>query len=83
MSAKTYTFVTGGKEYTIPSYRQIPMRALRRALDEDDRIKQSFIILEHTVKDKKTFEALEDMTVEEFTDFIEKWAATEEASLGD
>jgi len=85
MSAETFTFNTGGKDYTIVSYKHIPIGALRKALDEEDRIKQTFIILERTVKDKKTLEAIEEMGVEEFTNFVSAWSdnAGEGADLGD
>jgi hypothetical protein len=83
MSAETFGFEIHGKKYTIPTYQNIPMRALRRALEEEDRIKQSFIIIENTVKEQKTLDAIEDMTVAEFVAFIEAWSSNDEASLGD
>jgi len=83
MSAETFEFKVNGKKYAIPTYQNIPMRALRRALDEEDKIKQSFLIIENTVKDPKTLDAIEDMTVAEFVAFIEAWSNDEDTSLGD
>lgn len=83
MSAETHTFEFKGKSYTIPAYTQIPMRALRKALDEENQIKQSYIILEETVKDKKVLEILGDMTVSDFVAFVEGWAGEAQVSPGD
>jgi TfoX/Sxy family transcriptional regulator of competence genes len=83
MSAETFTFKAKGKSYTIPAYSQIPMRALRRALDEENQVKQSFIIVEETVTDKKALDALESMTVSEFVQFVEAWAGESGATSGD
>lgn len=83
MSAETFKFESNGKAFTIPAYTQIPMRALRKALDEENQIKQSYIILEETVKDKKALDAIEDMTVKEFVAFVEAWAGEANVSPGD
>lgn len=83
MSAETHTFEFKGKSYTIPAYTQIPMRALRKALDEENQIKQSYIILEETVKDKKVLEILGDMTVSDFVSFVEGWAGEAQVAPGD
>jgi len=83
MSAETFTFKAKGKSYTIPAYSQIPMRALRRALDEENQVKQSFIIVEETVTDKKTLEALEELPVSEFIAFMSEWVGNDEVTSGD
>lgn len=83
MSAETHTFEFKGKSYTIPAYTQIPMRALRKALDEENQIKQSYIIIEETVTDKKIQDVFGDMTVGEFVSFIEGWSGEANVSSGD
>jgi hypothetical protein len=83
MSAKTFTFEVDGKKYTIPAYKKIPMRALELALDEENQVKQALIILNETVKDKKTLDTIKDMSVDDFVLFVEAWGGDSELSLGD
>lgn len=78
----TFTFEHKGKEYTIPSVKNIPNGVIRKTRHIEDEVDKSYTIIELIVgEDSEVMEAFDDMTVSEFTNVISEW--TKGASLGE
>lgn len=78
----SYTFESGGKSYTVPSFDEIPTGALRKARKADDEMDKAFTILEETLGAKSpVLGVIDKMTVKEFATWLEGW--TEGARLGE
>lgn len=70
------------QEYSIPSVKSIPAGVIRKSRKIEDEEDRTWTILESVIgDDKKTMDALDNLTVEEFSKVIESW--TGGASLGE
>lgn len=76
---KIYTFTYEDKEYTIPSIKNIPNGVIRKTRHIADEVDKSYTIVELIVGDNtELLDVFDNMTVEEFTNFIKDWAGTEQ-----
>ena len=82
MSAKTNTFTIEGKEYSIPTFKNISIGVLRKTNKIEDEMTKSFTILELTLEDApETLAAIDTLSVDEFADWIKGWLG--DATLGE
>jgi hypothetical protein len=82
MSNKTFSFEYEGTKYEIPSISELPNGILRKTRKIEDELDKSYTILEELLGiDSKELKALDKMTVEQFSEVIQKW--TSGASLGE
>jgi hypothetical protein len=82
MSKKTFSFEYEGNTYEIPSISELPNGILRKTRKIEDELDKSYTILEELLGiDSKELKALDKMTVEQFSEVIQKW--TSGASLGE
>lgn len=77
-----FTFEQGGKSYQIPKFSNLPAGALRRARKATDDLDKAFTIIEFVMGEKSPeIEAVDNMTVTEFGEFVKSW--TGGASVGE
>jgi hypothetical protein len=79
---KTFDFEHNGKKFQIPTFDSLPMGAIRKgrkAKDEGDAV---FTILESLLaEDSAELAAIDSMSADQFTKFIEAW--TQGAGVGE
>jgi hypothetical protein len=81
MAAK-HTFKHRNKSYSIPSFQDLPMGAIRKARKGVDDVDKAFIIIESILPEgSPELTALDEMNPEEFDVFLQGW--TEGAPLGE
>lgn len=88
MSAKIAKIVDGfefeqnGKTYQIPSFKDLPTGALRRARSATDDLDKAFLIVEGVMgEDSPELKAIDRMTISEFGEFVKAW--TQGAPVGE
>lgn len=78
----TYRFTHNGTEHEIPSFRELPAGALRKARRGADEMDKAFTILEETLGlDNPALAAVDSMTIEQFGEWLTGW--TKGAALGE
>ncbi len=79
---KTFTFEHEGKSYSIPSFKHLPIGAIRKVRKLEDQADQVFTLLETVLGvDSPTLAAVDTMDTEEFQLFFTEW--TGGAPLGE
>jgi hypothetical protein len=82
MSNKTFTFEYEGKKYTIPSIAALPNGVIRKTRKIEDELDKTYTIIELTLGEgSEALDALDKMSIEEFTNFASDW--TQGATLGE
>ena len=81
MSAKTYDFTIEGKTYSIPLFKDMPIKVLRKTRHITNEMDMAFTILELAIKDESVLDALDGLTVEEFSEWQQGWLG--QASVGE
>jgi len=81
MSAKTYDFTIQGKAYSIPLFKDMPIKVLRKTRHITNEMDMAFTVIELAIKDESILEALDTLTVEEFSTWQQGWLG--EASMGE
>jgi hypothetical protein len=77
-----YDFTIKGTEYAIPSFKDLPAGALRKARHASDDMDRVFIILEETLgADSDVIRAIDALSLTEFGDWMQGW--TQGASVGE
>lgn len=72
--SKTFTYESNGNKFTIPSFSSLPTRALRKSRKATDEMDKAFTILEEAIgADSKEIAIIDEMTVEEFGEFVQAW----------
>ena len=80
MSAKGYTFTYKGTKITLPSFKDIPVGALRKSRKASDDMDRAFLIFEEILTEKQ-LALIDTIPLTEFSDILSKW--TEGAGLGE
>jgi hypothetical protein len=83
MTAKDkYEFEHKGKKYSIPSFGNLPVGAIRAARKSADDADKAFIISEYILgSDSPEIQAIDTMTATEFATWLDGW--TQGAPLGE
>jgi hypothetical protein len=83
MTAKaTYDFEHKGKKYSVPTFANLPVGAVRAARKATDDADKAFIIIEYLLgEDSPEIKAIDTMTSKEFATWLEGW--TQGAPLGE
>lgn len=72
--SKEFEYTANGVKLVIPSFSSLPTRALRKSRKAVDDMDKAFTILEETLgEDSKEIAILDEMTVEEFGEFVTAW----------
>lgn len=81
-NANLFEFEQGGKKYRIPSFKDLPTGALRRARSASDDLDKAFLIVENVMgEDSPELLAIDRMTISEFGEFVKAW--TQGAPMGE
>lgn len=82
MTLEKFSFKSKNKTYSIPLFSDLPAGALRKARKSDDDLDKAFTIIEFVMgEDSPELKAVDDMTVQEFSSFLQEW--TGGASVGE
>jgi hypothetical protein len=82
LDSNVFEFEQGGKTYSIPSFKDLPTGALRRARSATDDLDKAFLIVENVMgEDSPELAAIDKMTISEFGDFVKGW--TQGAPMGE
>jgi hypothetical protein len=75
MSAEKFSFKgPDGKTYKIPHFKNLPTGALRKARKASDDLDRAFLIIENVMgEDSPELKAIDNMTVEQFGEFVKSW----------
>lgn len=77
-----YNFKIKETEYEIPSFKDLPAGALRKARHASDDMDRVFIILEETLgAESDVIQAIDALSLTEFGDWMQGW--TQGASVGE
>jgi hypothetical protein len=77
-----FEFEQNGKTYRIPSFKDLPTGALRRARSATDDLDKAFLIVEGVLgEDSPELKAIDRMTISEFGEFVKAW--TQGAPVGE
>lgn len=69
-----FEFTHNKKTYHIPRFKDLKSGVLRKSRSAKDDADKMFMILELTLgSDSKEIAALDDMTIDELTEFIKEW----------
>lgn len=78
----TYDFDIQGTTYSVPSFKDLPAGALRKARKGTDDMDRAFIILEETLgEDSDVIHAIDTLSVTELGEWLTGW--TQGAALGE
>lgn len=81
-NANLFEFEQGGKKYRIPSFKDLPTGALRRARNATDDLDKAFLIVEGVMgENSPELLAIDRMTISEFGEFVKAW--TQGAPVGE
>ena len=77
-----YEFTVNKKKYSIPFFTDVPMGAIRKSRKEANDMDKALLIIEETLGvDSEELAAIDSMTVDEFSNWLQGW--TQGASLGE
>ena len=82
MTLEKFHFTANGEDFAIPHFKDLPMGVIRKARKGEDESDKVFTIIETVMGEgSPELDAIDNMSAEEFSAFLEAW--TQGAPVGE